>query len=167
MTIGIALDTSGLAYISLGNYDEAANSSTSSAAARPSGPLVSPVPGAVVTAPPRLAWKPVKGATYYHVQLWRHGRILSAWPSGTRFQLRRSWVYNGRRHRLRPGLYRWYVWPGHGRPVQKKFGRLIGSSSFRVRLARSQDPGRQRQKDHVSEDEEEQRESSDHEQRVR
>ena len=126
--------TNGIAYrYTLTSYDEAANSATSAAAAKPSGPLVSPVSGAVVTAPPRLAWKPVEGATYYHVQLWRHGRILSAWPSRTSFQLRRSWIYNGRRYRLRPGLYRWYVWPGRGRPAQKNFGKLIGSSSFRVR----------------------------------
>ena len=124
----------GIAYrYTLTSYDEAANSSTSSAAARPSGPLVSPVPGAVVTAPPRLAWKSAKGATYYHVQLWRQGRILSAWPQGTSFRLRRSWIYNGRRYRLTPGRYRWYVWPGLGRRAQKEFGPLLGSSSFRVR----------------------------------
>ena len=117
----------------LKSYDEAANSSTEDVAATPSGPLVSPAAGAVVTAPPRLAWKAVPKATYYHVQLWRQGRILSAWPRGTSFRLRRSWVYNGRRYRLAPGRYRWYVWPGTGRPAQHKFGRLIGSSSFRVR----------------------------------
>ena len=117
----------------LKSYDEAANSSTEDVAATPSGPLVSPAAGAVVNAPPRLAWKAVPKATYYHVQLWRQGRILSAWPRGTSFQLRRSWVYNGRRYRLAPGRYRWYVWSGRGRPAQKNFGPLIGSSSFRVR----------------------------------
>ena len=60
-------------------------------------------------------------------------RILSAWPHGTSFRLRCSWTYNGRRYRLTPGRYRWYVWSGRGRPVQKHFGPLIGSSSFRVR----------------------------------
>ena len=117
----------------LTSFDEAANSSTSAAAAKPSGPLASPAANAVVTSPPRLAWRPSPGATYYHVQLWRNGRILSAWPRGTSFQLRRSWIYNGRRYRLGPGRYRWYVWPGKGRPAQKNFGRLLGSSSFRVR----------------------------------
>jgi hypothetical protein len=117
----------------LKSYDEAANSSTEVVAATPSGPLVSPAAGAVVKAPPRLAWKAVPKATYYHVQLWRQGRILSAWPHGTSFRLRRSWIYNGRRYRLTPGRYRWYVWSGRGRPAQKNFGPLIGSSSFRVR----------------------------------
>jgi hypothetical protein len=117
----------------LASYDEAANSATEAVATTPSGPLVSPASGAVVKAPPRLAWKAAPKATYYHVQLWRSGRILSAWPRGTSFQLRRTWIYNGRRYRLRPGVYRWYVWPGRGRPAQKRFGRLLGSSSFRVR----------------------------------
>jgi large repetitive protein len=126
--------TNGVRYrYTLAGYDEAANSTTEAVAATPSGPLVSPAAGAVVKAPPRLAWKAAPKATYYHVQLWRNGRILSAWPRGTSFQLRRTWIYNGRRYRLRPGLYRWYVWPGRGRPAQKEFGNLLGSSSFRVR----------------------------------
>ncbi len=124
----------GLRYrYTLASYDEAANSATAAVAATPSGPLVSPASGAVVKAPPRLAWKAAPRATYYHVQLWRNGRILSAWPRGTSFQVRRSWTYNGRRYRLTPGRYRWYVWPGRGRPTQQKFGPLLGSSSFVVR----------------------------------
>jgi hypothetical protein len=117
----------------LTGYDEAANGSTRAVSARPTAPLVSPPAGAAVSAPPRLAWTPVEKATYYNVQLWRRGRILSAWPKGTSLSLRRSWTYAGRRYRLTPGRYRWYVWPGYGRRADKNFGRLLGSSSFVVR----------------------------------
>jgi hypothetical protein len=75
----------------------------------------------------------VPNATYYNVQLWRRGRILSMWPRGTSVRLPRAWVYQGRRYRLSPGRYRWYVWPGLGRRSEKRFGRLIGESSFVVR----------------------------------
>jgi large repetitive protein len=113
--------------------DEAANAATSSVAVRPTGPLVAPVANAVVSSPPRLAWKAVPKATYYNVQLWRRGRILSLWPRGTSLQLPRRWTYNGRRYRLTDGRYRWYVWPGYGRRAEKRFGKLLGSSSFVVR----------------------------------
>jgi hypothetical protein len=117
----------------LTGFDEAGNAAASTVAARPTAPLFSPAAGARVSGPPRLAWLRVNGATYYNVQLWRGGRILSAWPKGTSFQLRRSWTYGGRRYRLRPGRYQWYVWPAYGRRAEKRFGRLIGSSSFVVR----------------------------------
>lgn len=117
----------------LTGFDEAGNAAASAVAARPTAPLVSPAAGATVSAPPRLAWLSVEGATYYNVQLWRGARILSTWPKGTSFQLRRSWTYGGRRYRLTRGRYQWYVWPGYGRRAEKRFGRLIGSSSFVVR----------------------------------
>jgi hypothetical protein len=94
---------------------------------------VSPAPGAVVKAPPRLAWTRVAKATYYNVQVWRKGRIFSSWPKGTSIKLKRTWIYDGRRYRLTPGKYRWYVWPGLGARMGKKFGPLLGSSSFVVR----------------------------------
>jgi hypothetical protein len=117
----------------LTGFDDARNAATSAVATRPTGPLISPPAAGTVTAPPRLTWIPVEQATYYNVQLWRRGKILSAWPKGTSLQLRRSWAYGGRRHKLEPGHYRWYVWPGYGRIADKKFGRLLGSSSFVVR----------------------------------
>jgi large repetitive protein len=117
----------------LTGLDEANNAATAEAAATPNAPLVSPKAGAVVSAPPRLAWQTVPKATYYNAQVWRNGRIFSAWPKGTSVQLKRTWVYNGRRYRLTPGRYRWYVWPGFGKRAKKDFGRLIGSSSFVVR----------------------------------
>jgi hypothetical protein len=96
------------------------------------GALLSPAPGTQVTNPPNLVWTPVKGASYYNVQLIRGRKVLSAWPVRARFQLRRTWRYNGRRHRLRPGVYRWYVWPGYGRISAARYGRLIGGSTFVV-----------------------------------
>jgi large repetitive protein len=113
-------------------YDEAGNASTQAATATPTAPL-SPQAGATVSAPPRLTWRRDEKATYYNVQVWRRGRVFSAWPTGTSIKLTRTWTYNGRRHRLTPGRYRWYVWPGYGARAKKDFGRLIGSSSFIVR----------------------------------
>jgi hypothetical protein len=120
-------------HYTLTGYDEAMNVDTEAAAITPSAPLVSPKAGAVVSAPPRLAWRPVPKATYYNAQVWRNGRIYSTWPKGTSVQLKRTWVYKGRRYKLTPGRYRWYVWPGYGARAKKKFGPLIGASSFVVR----------------------------------
>jgi hypothetical protein len=117
----------------LTGYDDAENTATTTAAAIPTAPLVSPAAGARVTAPPRLRWVPVVKATYYNVQVWRKGKIFSSWPKGTSIKLKRTWIYDGRRYRLTPGKYRWYVWPGLGARTGKKFGPLLGSSSFVVR----------------------------------
>src|SRR5919108_489735 len=117
----------------LSAYDEAGNAATSGTTARPTAPLYAPPAGAVVSAPPRLAWAAVEGATYYNVQILRRGRILSAWPKGTSFRMRRTWTYAGRRYHLTRGRYRWFVRPGYGRRSAKRFGSLLGSSSFVVR----------------------------------
>ena len=81
---------------------------------------------------PRLIWTPVKRPSYYNLQLMRGKRVLSAWPVRPGFQLRRTWIYRGRRYRLRPGVYRWYVWPGIGPISAGRYGRLLGSSTFVV-----------------------------------
>ena len=112
--------------------DEAANRSEQTTKMVATGALLSPAPAEQVTAPPRLAWTPVKGASYYNVQVIRGRRILSAWPVHPGFQLRRTWTYKGRRHTLRPGVYRWYVWPGIGRRSANRYGPLLGSSTFVV-----------------------------------
>jgi hypothetical protein len=110
--------------------DEAANSSDKAVAVTATGPLLMPAPGARVSSPPRLVWTAVKQASYYNLQLVRDGRVLSTWPERASFQLRRTWIYKGRRYRLRPGVYRWYVWPGFGRVAAARYGRLLGASSF-------------------------------------
>lgn len=113
-------------------YDEASNRAGQSVSFVARGALLNPAPGESVKLPPLLVWTPVNRATYYNVQLSRGGRVLSVWPTRARLRLPRSWVYQERRHRLRPGIYRWYVWPGFGRPDARKYGRLLGASSFVV-----------------------------------
>jgi hypothetical protein len=114
----------------------AAPSSAPAPATRPRGArLRSPRANAVVRTrrPPLLRWTRVKRARYYNVQLYRGARkVLSAWPQRPRYQLKRRWSYAGKRHRLVPGRYRWYVWPGYGRPSKAKYGDLLGRRSFRV-----------------------------------
>jgi hypothetical protein len=112
--------------------DDAGNRSEQKVDFIATGALLSPAPAESVTAPPELAWTPVKGASYYNVQLIRGGKVFSAWPTRSSLRLRRTWIHNGRRHRLRPGVYRWYVWPGHGRIKAARYGKLLGSSTFVV-----------------------------------
>jgi hypothetical protein len=112
--------------------DEAANRAEHRIDFVATGPLLSPAPGERMTSLPILSWTPVKGASYYNVQLIRGRKVLSAWPARPSFRLRRTWIYNERRYRLRPGLYRWYVWPGYGRISKPRYGRLLGSSTFVV-----------------------------------
>ncbi|HEY6417286.1 MAG TPA: hypothetical protein VIX41_13640, partial [Acidimicrobiales bacterium] len=114
-------------------FDAAENATSQATAITAAGALFDPAPGEGVGAPPRLKWTPVTGASYYNLQLIRGRRILSVWPIRASFQLRRTWTYNGQRYRLRPGVYRWYVWPGFGPRAASKYGRLIGSSRFVVK----------------------------------
>jgi hypothetical protein len=95
--------------------------------------LLAPRAGARVTSPPLLVWRRAARASYYNVQLYR-GRVkmLSSWPVRTRLQLRARWTYLGRQRQLAPGAYRWYVWPGYGRPSARRYGRLLGQSTFTV-----------------------------------
>ena len=111
-------------------FDPAANPATKALTVTATGRLTNPVPGEHVSSPPRLAWLPVKRATYYNVQLIRGKVIFSAWPKRASLKLPRSWVYQGHRYRLRSGVYRWYVWPGFGRLSRAKYGRMVGGSSF-------------------------------------
>jgi hypothetical protein len=97
--------------------------------------LIAPMVGARLNAPPLLSWTPVNGASYYNVQLFRAGKILSAWPTEVRLQLQRTWTFEGRRIRLKPGRYRWYVWPGFGSRSAARYGSLVGSGSFTVSRA--------------------------------
>jgi hypothetical protein len=111
-------------------FDQAANAAAKTLAVTGTGPLVGPAPGDRVTAPVKLEWLPVKGATYYNVQLIRNGKIFSAWPRRTSLRLPRSWTYHGRPYRMRAGVYRWYVWPGFGLLARAHYGRRLGGSTF-------------------------------------
>ena len=112
--------------------DDAANRAEQKVDFIATGALLSPAPAESVTSPPVLVWTPVKGASYYNVQLIRGGKVFSAWPARPGLRLRRTWIHNGRRHRLRPGVYRWYVWPGKGSIKAARYGKLLGSSTFVV-----------------------------------
>jgi hypothetical protein len=71
----------------------------------------------------------VARARHYNVQLYRNGRkILSAWPTRPRFQLKRRWKFNGRAMRLTRGTYTWIVWPN----VRGRYTRATVQSNFRV-----------------------------------
>ncbi len=96
--------------------------------------LVRPAEDEVVAPPVKLAWARTANAKYYNVQLYRGKRkLLSAWPNRASLVLSRRWVYDKRAYQLRPGRYRWYVWPGFGKRADAKYGPALGSSTFLVK----------------------------------
>jgi hypothetical protein len=115
-------------------FDAAANRVDRTLTLTATGRLIAPAPGEKVamSAPPTLTWTPIRKATYYNLQLIRGRKVLSIWPARANFRLPRAWSYQGRRYRLRPGVYRWYVWPGLGPRSANDYGTLLGSSSFVV-----------------------------------
>lgn len=124
----------GVAYrYRLTSLDEAGNESVAQVTATLRS-LYAPAPGKPAHAGTALRWSPQKGAAYYNLQLYHHGKkVLSTWPVGPSFRLHGSWTYGGRRYRLTRGTYRWFVWPGHGARARAQYGPLLGSSSFVVR----------------------------------
>lgn len=111
--------------------------------ATPLAPLIAPLNGANVVAPPLLRWQPTRRATYYNVQVWliqtfgqakvaRPVKVLSAWPSAARLKLSSRWQFAGNAYRLVPGRYRWYVFPGFGKRSAARYGAVLGQSSFTV-----------------------------------
>ena len=96
--------------------------------------LIAPAAGAVIRAGrrPLLRWTPVPGASYYNVQLFRDGKILTAWTTQPQYRLELRWRHGGRRYRLRPGEYHWIVWPGFGPRSKADYGRRIGRRAFEV-----------------------------------
>jgi hypothetical protein len=113
--------------------DVAGNITERSVSVTPSARLLTPTAGAAVSAPVKLTWTAVPGATYYNVQLYRGSKILSSWPAHASLKLTPTWSYYGRRHWLSPGRYRWYVWPGFGSRTRARYGAEIGSGTFVVR----------------------------------
>lgn len=111
--------------------DAAGNTGLGSTTARPGLRLIAPGGGTTLTGPPLLRWTADRRATYYNIQLFRGNRkVLSAWPKRAGLQLASTWSYDGHHYRLRPGKYRWYVWPGFGPRSAVKYGPPIGSSTF-------------------------------------
>jgi hypothetical protein len=96
--------------------------------------LRSPKDGARLRKPPKLMWAAEPDADYYNVQLFRNGtRILAVWPRKAAFTLRKTWKYQGRVYKLRPGTYQWYVWPGFGARKAVDYGPLLGVRTFSIR----------------------------------
>jgi hypothetical protein len=100
--------------------------------ARPSA-VFAPAWRAVVHRPPLIDWTSVRRATYYNMQLWRHGRkILSVWPFESRYRVRSTWVFRGKRYSLSEGPVTVYVWPGFGRKAAARYGGVLGWTVFRI-----------------------------------
>jgi hypothetical protein len=118
--------------------DAAGNAASDSVSVTPSAEassdrLLAPRASARLTRPPMLRWRTVKAASYYNIQLFRHGRkILSAWPTKAHYQLRSVWTYGGHRHRLGKATYQWYLWGGYGHRAERRYGKLLGKRSFVV-----------------------------------
>jgi hypothetical protein len=111
--------------------DQAGNAARRTLGVVPGPRLRAPAAKQQLTAPPLLRWTPVRGARYYNVQLKRDGKkILSRWPGAAQLQLPSTWRFKGRRHRLKPGSYRWVVWPGKGPRSKGRYGPRIGARSF-------------------------------------
>ncbi len=125
--------TNGVLYrYTVTTFDQAGNSTSASAAARPAvSKGMAPTRGTKVRRAPRLRWPAVRGASYYNVQVFRgKTKVLSAWPGHAQLKLHGHWRFAGHRFALRPGRYRWYVWPGYGSRAAHRYGSFIGQSSF-------------------------------------
>jgi hypothetical protein len=93
--------------------------------------LTSPKQAERASKPPLLRWAPFARATYYNVQLWRGSqKLLSVWPTATRYQLAAKWTFSSKARKLASGLYTWYVWPGLGPRADAHYGALLGSRTF-------------------------------------
>ena len=113
--------------------DQAGNVTQRTVTVRPGIRLLTPRPNAHLSAPPTLRWTEIPKASYYNVQLFRGSKILSAWPTHPSMRLSRTWRFGGKRHRLAPGRYHWYVWPGYGPQRDAHYGRAVGNAVFVIR----------------------------------
>ena len=59
-----------------------------------------------------FAWAPTPNASGYRVEFFRGAtRIYAKDTASPGLTVPASWTYEGVAQSLRPGLYRWYVWP--------------------------------------------------------
>jgi hypothetical protein len=119
---------------SVRTYDQAGNASNAVSVVGLPKVVTLHGPAYVARTPgqPILRWSKAKGASYYHVQLFRRGkRILAAWPRTPQLALRATWVWSGRRYRLSPGRYRWFAWAGFGARSAARY-KLLGKDDFVV-----------------------------------
>ncbi len=114
--------------------DQAGNRATDRTTAVPtSSALLTPADGAHLRRAPLLTWKRIRHARYYNVQLVHDGqKVLSRWPEVPRLQLDTEWRFGGQNHRLEPGRYCWLVWPGRGARKERRYGKLLDRSCFRM-----------------------------------
>ena len=101
--------------------------------ARPTG-FLSPRNGAVLARPPVASWVDLANSTYSNIQVWNASvtiKMLSVWPTGTRFALSSRWTYRGHVYALRHGRkYRIYGWPGFGPKSEARYGKPFGWVGF-------------------------------------
>jgi hypothetical protein len=115
-------------------YDQAGNAASRTLAVQPSTGILLPAGGAVVKKAPLVRWVPVAKARFYNVQLWQgRKKLLTTWPSETRFRLGETWRFGGRTQRLRNGKYQVYVWPAFGTLARPQYGKLVGRVDFVVK----------------------------------
>jgi hypothetical protein len=82
---------------------------------------------------PLLRWSSSPAAPFFDVVLWRGGqRLLDSWPSTPELRVPASWMYGGRRYRLTPGTYLWFVYPGIGSRLHPRYGPLLKSGQFTI-----------------------------------
>jgi hypothetical protein len=101
--------------------------------ARPTG-FLSPRNGAVLSRPPVASWVDLPNSTYSNIQVWNASvtiKMLSVWPTGSRFALGSRWTYRGHVYALRHGRkYRIYGWPGFGAKSEARYGKPYGWVGF-------------------------------------
>ena len=115
-------------------YDQAGNVASATVNLKPSAGVYAPAEGAIVRAPPVVAWVAVRGARFYNLQLWLGRRkLLTTWPRDARLKLPKSWRFEGTRRRLVPGRYRLYVWPAFGTAKSPSYGKPVGQVNFVVK----------------------------------
>jgi hypothetical protein len=69
-------------------------------------------PPATESAPRRFVWAPAESASGYQVALFRGSSLVfSANTTRAEVLIPTTWSFAGKRRTLKPGEYRWYVWP--------------------------------------------------------
>jgi hypothetical protein len=115
-------------------FDQAGNATSGGATVTPEAWVgLRPAYRAKLTHMPLLRWPAVAGARYYNVQLFLGKRkVFTTWPRQAGMRLSHRVSFGGRRVTLRPGFYRWYVWPGLGAKRLHRYGPLVGQSAFKL-----------------------------------
>jgi len=79
-----------------------------------------------------FAWVASIGVRSYEVQFFRGAkRVLARRVNVPRIILPSRWTYAGRNETLRPGTYRWYVWPLRGNPASRARKPVV-QASFKI-----------------------------------